>query len=416
ILQQVAHQLQPQLLLPLLKRPAHQPRQQQQQQQQRQLRLLLLVPLLRLPLQPQQQQRQQQLAVVVVVLHRPVRQQQQQLLAVVLHQPLHRLQQQRLLAVLLRQALQPQQQRQQRQQQPHQRALQPQQQRLLAVLLQLALQPQQQRLLAVLLQLALQPQQQRLLAVLLQLALQPQQQRLPVVLLQLALQPQQQRLPVVLLQLALQPQQQRQQRQQKPLALHRLAHQLQPQQRLQCDRVSYYDYESYHLSVMHIITVTTCDSTGLGTLKTLSGAEPSNWTQYQFNYTANNTSPIIMFGFEHDSNRYFFLDSVSIVDQSAPSIQLLKNPDFESSSTQPTDWVLWCTSTCKGSQKVIESGSECYLSTGNCIQDDCNGDNSIDLIAQSFTASIGNTYTVSFWVRSDGSGSIKKNKFFADII
>ncbi|CAF5025753.1 unnamed protein product, partial [Rotaria sp. Silwood1] len=347
-------------------------------------RLLLLVPLLRLPLQPQQQQRQQQLAVVVVVLHRPVRQQQQQLLAVVLHQPLHRLQQQRLLAVLLRQALQPQQQRQQRQQQPHQRALQ--------------------------------PQQQRLLAVLLQLALQPQQQRLPVVLLQLALQPQQQRLPVVLLQLALQPQQQRQQRQQKPLALHRLAHQLQPQQRLQCDRVSYYDYESYHLSVMHIITVTTCDSTGLGTLKTLSGAEPSNWTQYQFNYTANNTSPIIMFGFEHDSNRYFFLDSVSIVDQSAPSIQLLKNPDFESSSTQPTDWVLWCTSTCKGSQKVIESGSECYLSTGNCIQDDCNGDNSIDLIAQSFTASIGNTYTVSFWVRSDGSGSIKKNKFFADII
>ncbi|CAF5053671.1 unnamed protein product, partial [Rotaria sp. Silwood1] len=329
---------------PLLKRPAHQPQQQQQQQQRRQLRLLLLVPLLRLPLQPQQQ-----LAVVVVVLHRLVRQQQQQLLAVVLHQPLHRLQQQRLLAALLRQALQPQQQRQQRQQQPHQRALQPQQQRLLAVLLRPA----------------------------------PQQ---------------------------------RQQRQQKPLALHRPAHQLQAQQRLQCDRVSYYDYESYHLSVMHIITVTTCASTGLGTLITLSGAEPSNWTQYQFDYTANNTSPIIMFGFENENNRYFFLDSVSIVDQSAPSIQLLKNPDFESSSSQLTNWVEWCTAACTGSQKVIESGSECYLSTGNCIRNNCNGDKNADLIAQSFTALIGNTYKVSFWARSDGSGSIKKNKFYVDII
>ncbi|CAF5034545.1 unnamed protein product, partial [Rotaria sp. Silwood1] len=278
------------------------------------------------------------------------------------------------------------------------------------------LQPQQQRLLAVLLQLALQPQQQRLLAVLLQLALQPQQQRLPAVLLQLALQPQQQRLQAVLLRPAPQPQQQRQQ---KPLALHRPAHQLQPQQlpqRLQCDRVSYYDYESYHLSVMHIITVTTCDSTGLGTLITLSGPEPSNWTQYQFDYTANNTSPIIMFGFENENNRYFFLDSVSIVDQSAPSIQLLKNPDFESSSSQLTNWVQWCTAACTGSQKVIESGSECYLSTGNCIRNNCNGDKNADLIAQSFTALIGNTYKVSFWARSDGSGSIKKNKFYVDII
>ena len=43
-----------------------------------------------------------------------------------------------------------------------------------------------------------------------------------------------------------------------------------------------------------------------------------------------------------------YLDDVSVVDVTAPGIELLQNPSFESSIVSPTGWVGWCQSSCTG--------------------------------------------------------------------
>ena len=42
----------------------------------------------------------------------------------------------------------------------------------------------------------------------------------------------------------------------------------------------------------------------------------------------------------------YYLDSVSVIDNSAPLIQLLTNPSFENSTITITGWIQSCESTC----------------------------------------------------------------------
>lgn len=123
-----------------------------------------------------------------------------------------------------------------------------------------------------------------------------------------------------------------------------------------------------------------------------------------------------MFGFQNENNRKYYLDTVSIVDSSAPSIQLLKNPGFENSTTIATDWVQWCTSTCGGFSGNVTFGTNCYLSTGNCFVDNCYATSGIDFLGQSFPTIAGHRYSISFWLILGGGGTTAANKFYADII
>ncbi|CAF0979971.1 unnamed protein product [Rotaria sp. Silwood1] len=160
-----------------------------------------------------------------------------------------------------------------------------------------------------------------------------------------------------------------------------------------------------------------CTPTGRGTLLSLSGSVPNSWTQYQFNYTATTTSAIIMFGFQNENNRQYYLDTVSVVDNNAITVQLLKNPGFENSTTTATGWVQWCTNMCSGHSGVINSGTGCYLSTtGNCFMDNCYASTGIDFLGQSFPTTIGYTYKISFWLILGGSGTTTANRFYADIV
>ncbi|CAF3629378.1 unnamed protein product [Rotaria sp. Silwood1] len=123
-----------------------------------------------------------------------------------------------------------------------------------------------------------------------------------------------------------------------------------------------------------------------------------------------------MFGFQNENNHKYYLDTVSVVDNSAPTIQLLKNPSFENSTTNATSWVQWCTSTCNGQPGAIISSANCYLSNGNCFRDTCYAGTGIDFLGQSFPTTNGHNYTVSFWLISDGGGTTIDNRFYADII
>ena len=164
------------------------------------------------------------------------------------------------------------------------------------------------------------------------------------------------------------------------------------------------------------MTATVCTPTGRGTWLTLNGSNPSTFTQYRFNYTAVTTQPIIIFGFQNENNREYELDTVSVVNNNASSIQLLRNPSFENSTLTLTGWVLWCSSTCSGYTGTIISGTDCLYSTGNCFKSKCYASTGIEFLGQSFSALIGNKYTISFWLNLGGSGTTAANKFYFDIV
>jgi hypothetical protein len=105
-----------------------------------------------------------------------------------------------------------------------------------------------------------------------------------------------------------------------------------------------------------------------------------------------------MFGFKgYGMMDYSYLDSVSVVDSSAPSIQLLDNSGFDNSSSIAYGWTTWCQSAC-GSGSGAVTSSFCY--SGNCYVDHCQ--NQYDYIAQSFSATIGHIYTISFRLKQTG--------------
>jgi hypothetical protein len=124
----------------------------------------------------------------------------------------------------------------------------------------------------------------------------------------------------------------------------------------------------------------------------------------------NTTAPTLVFGFQNGGADYTSLDDVSVVDTSAPLIQLLDNPSFENSTSVLNGWITWCQSSCGGSGnegKVSTSG--CY--SGNCYIDHCQKNN-YDYLTQSFSATIGNTYTISFRLCQIVGGA---GKFYANL-
>ncbi|UJR17443.1 hypothetical protein I4U23_004338 [Adineta vaga] len=133
------------------------------------------------------------------------------------------------------------------------------------------------------------------------------------------------------------------------------------------------------------------------------------WTLYSFTYTAMTTSPTLVFGFYNGPADTNYLDDVSVVHTSAPLDQLLQNPSFENSTSTPTGWITWCQSGCGTGNHGQISVSSCY--SGNCYIDHCQQPN-YDFLAQSFPATIGSNYTISFRLYQVGGGA---GRFYANI-
>jgi len=157
-----------------------------------------------------------------------------------------------------------------------------------------------------------------------------------------------------------------------------------------------------------------CSSADRGLIARLDETIPSEWISYSYNYSATQTTPTILFGFETDGTHAYYLDAVSVVDVNAPSIELLTDPSFENSTINATEWIQSCETICAGQ---IVSGSQCFQSLGNCFMVTCPSDNSsISFLSQSFMATIGNTYTISFMLNHQGNSSAGIITFYVDII
>lgn len=148
-----------------------------------------------------------------------------------------------------------------------------------------------------------------------------------------------------------------------------------------------------------------CSSGYIGSLITHNGDNDFSWTLYNYTYVANTTQPSLIFGFEIDNNRKWRLDTVSVTDVIAPGTQLLQNPNFENSSSTFTGWNETEVSCGGSSAAQIETNSGSCESLW-CFRFDVTCSGASGFLSQTFTAIIGHTYTISYYLRSSGnSGS-----------
>lgn len=120
------------------------------------------------------------------------------------------------------------------------------------------------------------------------------------------------------------------------------------------------------------------------------------WTRDIRNYTANSNIQTVVFGFDADPKGYVLLDNVSLIAVSNPSIEILDNPSFDDSISNPIAWSIWCSATCATNSGGNVTNTGCLSTT--CYKGSCNGaGGKTDYITQSFSATVGQIYTLSFW-------------------
>lgn len=156
-----------------------------------------------------------------------------------------------------------------------------------------------------------------------------------------------------------------------------------------------------------VILAYSCSSSGLSTIDSNSGNSP--WIDKSWSFIASAFTSTVIFGFNADSNTYYLLDDVSIVQTNNASFQLLNNPSFDDSTTSPVGWSVWCSGTCSGGSggDVTSSGS-CQSSV--CYKGSCSGSGGkTDYISQTFSTIVGQNYTISFSyrrIRTSGSPTV----------
>lgn len=150
------------------------------------------------------------------------------------------------------------------------------------------------------------------------------------------------------------------------------------------------------------------------TFANITGTTNTTWLPFTATWTANKTSPMLIFGFDSSSGTYIAIDEVSVVDNMNTSVQVLTNPSFESSAASAVGWIPWCASTCAAGSAGNVSSSGCF--TGRCYISKC-ASGGVDYIAQIFPAIIGRTYNITFrYQRVRVSGGATAVSLFAGMV
>ncbi|CAF3712583.1 unnamed protein product [Rotaria sordida] len=144
-----------------------------------------------------------------------------------------------------------------------------------------------------------------------------------------------------------------------------------------------------------------CSPTSVGsasTLYTTSSGSGTSYTCFSYAWTSPATGLVTLaFEFRHDPD-HWFLDDVSVY---AGPVQMLNNTGFETGSLSP-----WVRTTPYGTCSGV-AGYVCNsYSPRSGSYHLCDGSNGCaDRISQQFTATAGQIYVVSFWLKSGATGS-----------
>ncbi len=136
------------------------------------------------------------------------------------------------------------------------------------------------------------------------------------------------------------------------------------------------------------------------TLLSISLVNSTGYICYAYEWTASTTGAVTLaFQLRNDPSDWY-LDDVSVYDG---SIQMLVNGGFESGSLSP--WVVtFPNGIC---QLASPSGQVCNTLPHTGTHDYCDGCHSVaDQLNQSFMATAGQVYIISFWLGTGSTGSV----------
>lgn len=150
-----------------------------------------------------------------------------------------------------------------------------------------------------------------------------------------------------------------------------------------------------------MIIATACVANYTGALSIRNGNPGYGWTLFNDTYVANSTQPTLIFSFENDNQRKWWLDGVSVVDVNASNTQLLQNPSFDNSSSIATGWTT--TQGCCYSNATSIVSTVCTDGT-YCLYFYCGPENAFGFLTQTFAAVVGHTYAISYYLKASGSG------------
>ncbi|CAF4444673.1 unnamed protein product [Rotaria sp. Silwood2] len=143
-----------------------------------------------------------------------------------------------------------------------------------------------------------------------------------------------------------------------------------------------------------------CTPTSVGsasTLYTTSSGSGTSYTCFAYEWTSSTTGLVTLaFELRHDP-AYWYLDDVSVY---AGATQMLTNANFETGSLSP--WVRTTPYGSCGNYMANICSSSCR-SGSYCLCDGSNG--CADRVNQQFSATAGQVYVVSFWLKSGSTGS-----------
>lgn len=158
--------------------------------------------------------------------------------------------------------------------------------------------------------------------------------------------------------------------------------------------------------------MTLCSKISGELIGSLKGSTSSGWKSYSFDYVAKKTLPILSFAFQTIRMEKFYFDRVSVkVKNDSSSIELLSNPNFDSSRFDRNAWTISCQSSCSPVTSQIIDGAECYDKTSSCLQIQCSANHSsLTFIRQSFLAELEQIYTIRFLLNQEpGDSSFSLN-------
>jgi hypothetical protein len=129
---------------------------------------------------------------------------------------------------------------------------------------------------------------------------------------------------------------------------------------------------------------------------------PTSYSKQTYSYIALFTGVAVLeFGFQaKNSEKKWHLDDVSILNNNVSNSEMLVNGNFESGTL--VGWQVQCrtTNACSGSGGHLSTAT-CNAGT-YCYEGDCEG--KYDFLRQAFLVTAGHSYTLSFWLKSDGHG------------
>ncbi len=146
-----------------------------------------------------------------------------------------------------------------------------------------------------------------------------------------------------------------------------------------------------------------CQPTNVGsssTLLSISSVTSTVYTCYAYEWTAPTTGTVTLaFQLRNDPSNWY-LDDVSVYDGGT---QMLVNGGFETGSLSP--WVVtFPNGIC---QLSSPSGQVCSTFPHTGTYDYCDGCNSVaDQVSQSFMATTGQVYIISFWLKAGSNGTV----------